>query len=156
MADNLLESAMAELEMLLRQRAECDRRIEALQKAVKILEPIYRQTGTATASVELLLRSSDLGLTDRVRAILQASERPLSPTQVRERVQDSGLDLSEYSNPLATVHSVLRRLVEAQQVIAKAGIGGTKFYEWIGEKADEAGPFAKQIMEKMLLNKPGM
>jgi hypothetical protein len=50
-----------------------------------------------------------LGLTDAIRLVMRTGV-PLTPTEVRERLQGIGFDLGKYANDLAAVHTILKRL----------------------------------------------
>jgi hypothetical protein len=75
------------------------------------------------------------GFTDAVRRALQAAgKRGLTPVEVRDALVESGVDLSGYSNPLAVIHTTLKRLVtrtEARPVIAD---GEETVYQWLQGK----------------------
>ena len=66
-------------------------------------------------------------LADACRKILQDDERHLKPVEIRDILEAGNYDLSQHSNPLASIHGVLKRLSEsgeAQQVEA----GGKTLY----------------------------
>jgi len=46
-------------------------------------------------------------------------------------MEAKGFDFSNYSNPLASVHVVLRRLVKSGKVKSVPQKGGKKAYQWI-------------------------
>jgi hypothetical protein len=52
---------------------------------------------------------SELGLTDAVRFVLQASDIALTTIQVRDQLIRVGCDLSQYQNSLAAINTVLGR-----------------------------------------------
>lgn len=71
------------------------------------------------------------GLTDRVRlAFKNAYPKGLTPIQLRDALLASGVSLSQYSNAMATVHTVIRRLLASREIEPNGDVdmGG---YRWI-------------------------
>jgi hypothetical protein len=60
-----------------------------------------------------------LGLTEAVRAVMDAATNQLTLAEVKQAVEDQGFDMSTQSNPDASVSSVLRRLLSAGEVTHK-------------------------------------
>ena len=130
---NPLLSARSELEELLRQKSEIEKRIAAIEQTIKILEPVYANDfGRGLwGSVDAIL-DADAGLTDRIRDILRrAAPSYLSPTAVRDVLTNSGFDASGRSNFLAEVHNVLKRLTARNQLDEKSLPTG-KIYRSLG------------------------
>lgn len=60
----------------------------------------------------------ETGLTDAVRAVLKReSQQGRSPTEIREGMLAMGFDLGKYSQPLAAIHVVIKRLERSGEVI---------------------------------------
>ena len=73
------------------------------------------------------------GFTDSVRNVLRANpERAATATDVRDLLAEAGFNLSDYSNPLASIHTILKRLAERGEVTTITDNGQT-YYRW---KAD--------------------
>jgi aspartokinase len=70
---------------------------------------------TIAAIAPLVNESAPSGLTDAIRAILAKAGEPLSASDIRDRLADMGFDMKSYSNPLATIHTILRRLTESDE-----------------------------------------
>ena len=110
------ESARAELEKLQAEQAELERaheeqerKIAELVKTVNFLAPLVgQQTVAATPPA---------GMTDCIRDVLKDAPEPLTAAEIREKLEALGFDMKSYSNPLATIHTVLRRLTEADEVV---------------------------------------
>src|SRR5216684_6331356 len=94
-----LDAACREYEELGRQRAELDARLTQLMQSIGTLMKLCG-----------FVPSIPWGLTDACRAVLRNAAIPMSPTEVRDRLVAIGFDLSKYSNELAAIHTVLRRL----------------------------------------------
>lgn len=59
--------------------------------------------------------SLDIGFTDAIRGVFSPGVG-MSPVQVRNRLRAGGFDLKGYKNPLATIHTILKRLVKAGEL----------------------------------------
>jgi hypothetical protein len=53
------------------------------------------------------------GLTDACRLVLQNAPAPLTAVGIRDRLQQIGFDLDRYANPLAAIHTTLKRMTES-------------------------------------------
>lgn len=94
-----LRQAIQEYERLTAQRVEIDGRIAQLVRTIGSLSRLCHLTPTVA-----------LGLTDACRMALKAAGHPLTAAEVRVRLEAMGFDTSRYSNPLASIHIVLKRL----------------------------------------------
>ena len=100
-----LDCAIRELETLTGQRADLDRRIAQLMQTTGNL---MRLCGLAP--------TVPYGLTDSCRLILRSAGHPLTAVEVRAQLAAMGIDLSRYSNDLAAIHTILKRLNESGEV----------------------------------------
>jgi hypothetical protein len=100
-----LESATRELETLTGQRAELDRRIAQLMQTMGNLMKLCGLAPTV-----------NFGLTDSCRMILRSAGHPLTAVEVRGQLAAMGVDLSRYSNDLAAIHTILKRLNDSGEV----------------------------------------
>lgn len=73
--------------------------------------------------------ASEVGLTDTVRNVLKAADDALTPVQVRDGVIRMGKNENDYTNLLASVHNILKRLVISKEVKKIDSDEGT-FYSW--------------------------
>ena len=94
-----LATAIREYEALGQQRQEIDKRIAEVAQTIGTLS---RLCG--------LVPTVPLGLTDACRLVVRGAGVPVTPIDVRQRLQSIGFDLSKYSNDLAAVHTILKRL----------------------------------------------
>ena len=124
--------AKAELQRLQEERAnfkrsldECDKQIGALIQTINAIAPLVGDTPMDAPATEE--PETPLGMTDCIRSILAETEDPLSAAEIRDRLEAMGLDMKSYSNPLATVHTVLRRLTESGEVETQDVEGMKKF-----------------------------
>jgi hypothetical protein len=72
---------------------------------------------------------AEMGLADACREVLKAHDRYLKPAEIRDILGLGGYDLSQYSNALASIHGVLKRMVESGEVLPAQGASGT-LYKW--------------------------
>jgi hypothetical protein len=135
---NPLISAQAELESLLKQKAEIERRIEAVTKSIAILKPVYGLDLDPSRLLNLSVMMAGvekMGVTEAVQWALMASPEGLTPTQVRDLLAEHGYPVRG-ENPMATVHTVLKRLAGRPDgsVVAEAASGKT-VYKYVAQGA---------------------
>jgi hypothetical protein len=71
-----------------------------------------------------------MGLTDGCRLVLAGAGHPMTPVEVRDRLEAIGFDLSKYSSRLAAIHTVLKRLRDAEEIRFVELDSGRFAYEW--------------------------
>jgi hypothetical protein len=113
-----LEAAAKEYEALGEQRRTIDERLTQLAQTIGTLSRLIGLTPTVPLSI-----------TDAVRLAIRAGV-PMTPTEVRDRLLSIGVDLSSYSNELAVIHTVLKRLNEAGELRIIPKPGGKNQYLW--------------------------
>ena len=113
-----LEAAAKEYEALGEQRRKIDDRLTQLAQTIGTLSRLIGLTPTVPLSI-----------TDAVRLAIRAGV-PMTPTEVRDRLLSIGVDLSSYSNELAVIHTVLKRLNEAGEIRIIPKPGGKNQYLW--------------------------
>jgi hypothetical protein len=113
-----LEAAAREYEALGAQRRQIDDRLTQLAQTIGTLSRLIGLTPTVPLSI-----------TDAVRLAMRAGV-PMTPPEVRDRLLSIGFDLSAYSNELAVIHTVLRRLNEAGEIRIIPKVGGKHSYLW--------------------------
>ena len=126
-----LQAKKRELADLLRQRQKVDQRIARLQPVISHLEGLCRELGDRAAKETAAKVELTTGLTELARVTLEEAYAPLHASELKERMEGKGFDFSGYSNPLASVHVVLRRLVKNGKVKVVPQKGGKKAYQWI-------------------------
>ena len=113
-----LDKAIAEYERLGEERRRIDDRLAQLTQTIGTLSRLIGLEPTIP-----------FGLTDACRLVYRNAGIPLSPTDVRERLRAIGFDLSSYSNEMAAIHTVLRRLNVSGELRAMA-VPGKQIYAW--------------------------
>ena len=113
-----LDAAIREYEGLGEERRTIDRRLAHLAQTIGTLSRLLGLTPTVP-----------LGLTDACRLVLRGG-MPMTPVEVRDRVQTIGVDLTVYSNDLSAIHTVLKRLNEGGEIRLIPQPSGKHAYLW--------------------------
>ena len=113
------ENAKAELARVQAEKAgleqaidERDRQIAALLQTMTAIAPLVGEEPPAAPALDPPVT----GMTGCIRRILTEAREPLTAGEVRDRREEIGFDLKSYSNALATIHTILRRLAESGEV----------------------------------------
>jgi hypothetical protein len=121
-----IDTAQAETRTLLEERAAIDERLSQLQKTIKSLfsllegTPEYEPMEMDPAAAGMLgIPISEAGITDAIRQLLNRDGAPLTPVQIRDRLQKEGFDINAYASGLAVIHNTLKRLERQKEI----GIG---------------------------------
>ena len=126
----------AQRSQLLSQVAEIARRIERQKKGIAGLAHLADQQTMAElpiGAVTPLARYTSF--TDAVSYALKTIRATLVPTQVRDRLLLLGYDLDKYkSDPVASIHTILKRLEAAGKVKSDRNEIGKTGYRWISEE----------------------
>jgi hypothetical protein len=100
-----LQSAVREYEDLGTKRRAIDRRLAELAQTIGTLSKLLGYTPTVP-----------LGLTDAIRLVMRGAGLPMTPLEVRDRLRGMGFDVAKYTNELAAVHTILKRLNDAGEL----------------------------------------
>lgn len=128
-----LDAAIREYETLGQQRQDIDKRLSELAQTISTLSRLCGLTPTVP-----------WGLTDACRVVLR-SGLPMTATDVRDRLLAIGFDLSKYSNELAGIHTVLKRLNESGEL--RYLVGGPKQGAYLWNKPIRAIALGPEIAE---------
>ena len=96
-------------------RGEIDRRLSELAQTIGTLSKLLGYTPTVP-----------LGLTDAIRLVTRGAGLPMTPVDVRDRLQGMGFDMAKYTNDLAAVHTILKRLNDAGELRLVPGRTGSR------------------------------
>lgn len=114
-----LDAAIKEYESLGEQRREIDRRLAEISQTIATLSRLIGLTPTVP-----------LGLTDAVRLAVRGSGVPVTPVEIRDRLIAIGFDMSKYTNELAAVHTILKRLNDSGEIRFLPRPSGKHQYVW--------------------------
>ena len=130
-----LKRTRQELERLRLQRARIDSRIAKLVQVEAALQGV----------TEPQKHAPDLSsITDVVRNVLKSAIQPITPTEVRDEMLAMGFDKGKYTQFLASVHVILKRLAKNDEVF-EFTFGDRKTYWWV-TKSMPGGPFPENAM----------
>jgi hypothetical protein len=120
----LYKSAQSELQALRSEKAELERSIAnrdaqmaALVQTMNAIAPLVGEK-PLEAPPNGDAENPPAGMTGCIRTILAQAGGPLSASEIRAKLESIGFDMKSYSNPLATIHTILRRLTESAEVEA--------------------------------------
>jgi hypothetical protein len=138
-----LIAAVSEYEGLGEQRRDIDARLAQLAQTIGTLSRLLGLTPTVPMSI-----------TDAVRLALR-SGMPMTPLDVRERLLSIGVDLSTYSNDLAVIHTVLKRLNEAGELRLIPKPDRKNAYLWAKPpRAISLGPEIAEFVRGLPVDRP--
>ena len=141
-----LESAVREYEDLGERRRDIDKRLAEVAQTIGTLSRLCGLTPTVP-----------IGLTDACRLVVRGAGVPITPPDVRDRLQSMGVDLSKYVNDLAAIHTVLKRLNEAGELRFIARGTGKQAYIWNRPaRAAALGPDIAAFMRESMLEREAM
>jgi hypothetical protein len=138
----VVRQAHEELRQLLHQRAEVMRRIGTVKQTIAGLANLFGDNVLSEELLELVDRKSNgrqPGFTKACRMILMEAGRPLSARDVCAQIQEKMPPmLARHKDPMASVTTVLNRLVEygeAQPVVLG---NGRRAWHWIADSSSES------------------
>jgi hypothetical protein len=116
---HVVRESRNELAQCVRLREEMDKRINELRTALRALIQFVPEEERAEVFEEVKnAKRKGVSLAEAIVDILGQPEHKagLTSNQLREQLEKSGFDLSEYSQPLAAVMTTLQRLTEQKRV----------------------------------------
>ncbi|MFI5090882.1 MAG: hypothetical protein ACHP7P_12560 [Terriglobales bacterium] len=145
-----LRAARAELEKLLKERANIDQRIAHLKNGIEVWETLSDSTDHSAGLRVSIGMTTPIapGLSSNVRAALAESKLPLTAIQVRDRLAQAGLNLSVYASEMTVIHNTLNRL-EKQGEVATVDAVGDKTLWTLTAKGREAMQKAEQVRKRI-------
>jgi chorismate mutase len=133
----VVRSAEQEIRELIRQRADVMKRIGTIKQTLAGLADLFGDSILNDDLLDFLDRSSVVrqsGFTRACRAVLMESRVPLTARQVRDQVQKKIPGLIErHKDPLASVTTVLSRLVDYSEARCTVLGPGRRVWEWAAE-----------------------
>jgi len=138
----VIRSAERELHELLQRRAELMKRIGTIKQTLSGLANIF---GNSVLNDELLTfldrktASRQPGFTRACRVVLMESEKPLGARFVCQALQQRFPEVLErHKDPIASVTTVLNRLVDYMEARCSLDSNGRRVWEWISERQNSA------------------
>jgi hypothetical protein len=138
----VIKAAHEELRQLMRQRAEIMKRIGTLKQTISGLANLFGDEILGEDLMELVDRKTggrQPGFTKACRLVLMEAASPLSVREVCDRIQQRmPAVLLRHKDPLASVTTVLNRLVEYGEAQSVARPNGRRAWQWLSDPAGEA------------------
>lgn len=133
----VIKAAHDELRQLMRQRAEVMKRIGTVKQTIVGLANLFGDDVLNEELLELVDRKSSgrqPGFTKACRMVLMEAARPLGAREVCEQIQQRIPPvLLRHKDPLASVTTVLNRLVEYGEAKAVVKENGRRAWEWVAD-----------------------
>ena len=127
---NALIKAWGELDQIKETEKQLAYRKAKLNETVEALKPlVFKQTWDINT----------LTLSDAIRFVFKSAKRPLSALAVRTKLEDLGYNLEQFDNPLANIHTALKRMGDTDEL--------TLIDKDDKKKMFEPGPELKPIAE---------
>jgi hypothetical protein len=121
-----LQALFDEFLELRKQRDEIDTRMAQVSTAIEGLAGVCEDTDERQKLLDTVRTlNSRVGFAEAVRLALamRHSDQPgMTPVEIRDMIQNSEtMDLSGYSNPLASIHTTLRRMKDSGEIEEEDG-----------------------------------
>ncbi|MFZ0770450.1 MAG: hypothetical protein WCA49_16700 [Candidatus Sulfotelmatobacter sp.] len=140
----VVRQAHEELRQLFQQRAEVMRRIGTIKQTIAGLANLFGDGVLSDELLELVDRKSNgrqPGFTKACRMILMDANRALSARDVCDRIQQRMPPmLNRHKDPMASVTTVLNRLVAYGEAKAVALDTGRRAWQWVADAEPESAP----------------
>src|SRR5271166_3531835 len=145
----VVKTAHEELRQLMRQRADIMKRIGTLKQTIAGLANLFGDDILGEDLLELVDRRAggrQPGFTKACRMVLMEARRALSVREVCEQMQQRlPAVLLRHKDPLASVTTVLNRLVEYGEALSVVRDNGRRAWQWASdpvsvEQANSARP----------------
>ncbi|HVI09270.1 MAG TPA: hypothetical protein VND65_13355 [Candidatus Binatia bacterium] len=139
--EEVVRQAHDELRQLLHQRAEVMRRIGTIKQTIAGLANLFGDDVLSDELLELVDRKSSgrqPGFTKACRMVLMDAKRALSARDVCDRIQVKAPPvLARHKDPMASVTTVLNRLVAYGEAKAVMLENGRRAWEWVADAESE-------------------
>ena len=130
----MLYEAKQDLARHLVKRQNLDQKIARLQALVGDLQNLCAEQNRKQfeAGIDRVIKADlKTGITESVRVILQENFFPMTASDLKAKIEARKINLARYANPLAVIHTVLKRLVKNREVRIAPQAKGKKSYQWV-------------------------
>jgi type II secretory pathway component PulJ len=138
----VVKATQEHLRQLIRQRAEIVKRIGTMKRTIVGLAKLYGDDWLNEELGEFVdrkQRARQPGFTNSCRRVLMEANRPLSTREVCEHLQQRvPLVLLRHKDPVASVTTVLNRLVEYGEALTERDEKGRRTWQWCTEASADA------------------
>jgi len=129
-----LFEAKQDLARCLVKRQKLDHKVARLQAVISDLENLCAELDQKNFEkrVDHVIKAHlTVGITESARVVLKENFFPMTASELKKSIEARKLNLSTYLNPLAVIHTVLKRLVQSSEVRVVPQTEGKKAYQWI-------------------------
>jgi hypothetical protein len=125
-----MDEMFGKLAAALLTKVEADQQISEYTTALRALAKVMEDKEAGDAYLARLdSMSGKPGFVDAIRTALRVAKKALTPVEIRAWIQlGKTLDLSAYSNPMASIHTTIRRMKESGEVEEIINDKGEKAY----------------------------
>ena len=141
---DVIRRAEHELRQLIEERSEVTKRIGTVKQTIVGLANLFGDGILDAALLDLVDRKSSSrqpGITRACRRVLMEAERPMSARAVCDEIQKTvPALLARHKDPMATINTILSRLVEYGEATIVSGDRGQRAWRWAADR--EGRPIA--------------
>lgn len=149
----VVRAAHDELRQLMRQRADIMKRIGTVKQTIVGLANLFGDEVLTDDLLELVDRKSSgrqPGFTKACRMVLMEAEKPLGAREVCELIQQKASPLLvRHKDPLASVTTVLNRLVDYGEARTVVRENGRRAWQWVSDPSRDTLGRARTSGEEM-------
>jgi hypothetical protein len=138
-ADEVVKRAWEELRALRRQRADIMKRIGTVRQTILGLATLFEGSMSDDELLDVNGRKANgrqTGFTKAIRIVLMQSRTPLRAAEVRDLLETQGISLLHHKGPLASVTTVLNRLVQYGEAQVLQRSDGKRVWAWVKQVTD--------------------
>jgi hypothetical protein len=149
----VVKTAHEELRQLMRQRADIMKRIGTLKQIIAGLANLFGDRILGDDLLEFIDRKTggrQPGFTKACRMALMESGRPLAVREVCEQIhQRLPAVMLRHKDPLASVTTVLNRLVAYGEAKSVVGENGRRVWQWVSDRgpAEQRNPASAPLSQ---------
>ena len=137
---DVIRRAEHELRQLIEERSEVTKRIGTVKQTIVGLANLFGEGILDAALLDLVDRKSSSrqpGITRACRRVLMEAERPMSAREVCDEIQKTAPALlARHKDPMATINTILSRLVEYGEATVVPGDRGQRAWLWAADRGD--------------------
>lgn len=141
---DVIRRAEGELRQLIEERAEVTKRIGTVKQTIVGLANLFGDGILDAALLDLVDRRSgprQPGITRACRKVLLEAGRPMSARNVCAEIQRTlPALLARHKDPMATINTILGRLVDYGEATVLAGDHGQRAWLWAAERESKSSP----------------
>jgi len=100
-------NADKQLQEIIEQEKQLAFKKAQLRETMKALAPLFNPKPTDISSFTL---------PNAIRLIVRSAGKPLSALEFKSKLEDLGYPLDKFENPLASIHTALKRMTEAEEL----------------------------------------